>query len=127
MITINEDTFLVQEENGLIEIKLKLKKEKFSRLLGYVKLDEQTFYCKREKKKHLLIKADAYGFNYNLLNEAKRFDKVMLIIDNLDRYLIPKDYILSNGSFLWFKTEGFERQIFLKMTEIEKFNVKINA
>jgi hypothetical protein len=127
MITINEDTFLVQEENGLIEIKLKLKKEKFSRLLGYVKLDEQTFYCKREKKKHLLIKADAYGFNYNLLNEAKRFDKVLLCIDKIDKYLIPNDYILSNGSFLWFKNEGFERQIFLKRAEIERFNVKLLA
>jgi hypothetical protein len=31
------------------------------------------------------------------------------------------------GSFLWFKNEGFERQIFLKRAEIERFNVKLLA
>lgn len=127
MIQINEDSFLVEEENGIIEIKLKLKKEKFARLLGYVKTSEKTLYCNRDSKKHLLVKADSYGFNYNLLNEAKRFDKVLLCIDKIDKYLIPKEFILSNGSFLWFKTEGFERQIFLKMAEIERFKVKILA
>lgn len=127
MIQINEDSFLVEEQNGIIEIKLKLKKEKFARLLGYVKTSEKTLYCNRDSKKHLLVKADSYGFNYNLLNEAKRFDKVLLCIDKIDKYLIPKEFILSNGSFLWFKTEGFERQIFLKRAEIERFKVKILA
>lgn len=127
MIQINEDCFLVAEEKGIIEIKLKLKKEKFARLLGYVKASEKTFYCNRDSKRHLLVKADSYGFNYNLINEAKRFDKVLLCIDKIDKYLIPNDFILSNGSFLWFKNEGFERQIFLKKAEIERFNVKLLA
>jgi hypothetical protein len=127
MIQINEDCFLVAEEKGIIEIKLKLKKEKFARLLGYVKTSEKTFYCNRDSKRHLLVKADSYGFNYNLINEAKRFDKVLLCIDKIDKYLIPNDFILSNGSFLWFKNEGFERQIFLKRAEIERFNVKLLA
>ena len=114
------DKIITQEEGNIIEIKLKLHKEKRSRLVGYIKTDLKTLYIKREKAKHLMRVNNSIGFNYALINDAKRFDKVMLMLDGKN-YLIPNEFILQYVSFLHFKEVGFERQIFLKVNEFERF------
>lgn len=114
------DKVITNEKGNAIEIKLKLASEKHSRALGTVNIEEKTLYIKRQKSKHLLIKANAIGFNYSLIRDAKRFNKVLLMMDG-EQYLIPNEHILEHGSFLWFKNEGFEKQIFLNMNEIHKF------
>ncbi len=69
---------------------------------------------------HLHRISNSYGFNYQLLDEAKKFDFVRIIAADAE-YKIPRTEILSKGSFLFFKEQGFERQIFVKLEELNNF------
>lgn len=114
------DKIITEEKNGLITVKIKLHKESFARSLGTIVCAERTLHTKREKDKHLHIKSNSYGFNHALISGAKRFDKVMLI-EGANRYLIPNEVILKQGTFLHFQSEGFEKQIFLNLDTISEY------
>jgi|688.fasta_scaffold320624_4 hypothetical protein len=109
------------ENNGArIILKLKLRSESRTRRIGVVNLGQKSIEIKRDSKKHLFRKNNSYGFNYQVLKDAKLFNSVRLK-DESNEWLIPKDFILDNGSFLFFKEEGFERQIFVPIILIEGF------
>ena len=115
---------LIIKNNGKrIILSLKLVAETRYRRLGVVNLAQKTLECRRKFSKHLLRKANAYGFNYNLLDTAKLFDKVRLM-DEQNEWVIPREWILKNGSFLWFLHQGFERQIFANLVDIEQFKIE---
>ena len=100
-------------------ISLKLKSETKSREIGVMNLKEKYLAVKRVREKHLLRKNNSYGFNYYILLNAKKFDKIMLS-DNFGRWLIPIKLILEKGSFLRFKKQGFELQMFMPIDIITK-------
>ena len=110
----------IRQNSDMIQIELKLLSEKYSRKIGYVDTSSNTFVVKRERSKHLHYKSNSYGFNYRVIKDGKRFDKVMLH-DEYGEYVIPKEVILNHGRFLFFKEEGFEKQIFLPLPMIEKY------
>jgi hypothetical protein len=104
-------------------IKLFLASEKRGRTIGVVNKQERWLTMRRKQAKHLHYKSNSYGFNYEVISRAKQFDKVLLT-DETGSYLIPNKKILEDGSFLWFQSQGFERQIFLKLEEIKKYKVE---
>mgnify|MGYP003135346640 FL=1 len=93
-----------------------------SKNIGWVDPINRVFRVKRKRAKHLLKKADSYGFNYHIVSTGQLFDYVLLT-DEYGTYKIPKEVVLS-GKFLFFKQQGFEKQIFLTLTEIEKYDIK---
>lgn len=101
-------------------VMLKLAAEKHSRKVGYLAND--ILRVERTRHKHLHRLSNSYGFNYEIISKAKRFTKVLLC-DEFGQYMIPNEYILEHGGFLHFKTQGFEKQIFLKLEEINKFKL----
>ena len=114
--------FQVEEKNGWLTVKLKLSKENTLRQLGKVELKTKTLELKRSKEKHLFRKNDSYGFNEHFIRTAKTFDKIQLDDDD-GTYVFPKNIILEKGSYLHFKSIGFERQLFLPLSEIKKFQI----
>ena len=114
--------FQVEEKNGWLTVKLKLSKENTLRQLGKVELKTKTLELKRSKEKHLFRKNDSYGFNEHFIRTAKTFDKIQLYDDD-GTYVFPKNIILEKGSYLHFKSIGFERQLFLPLSEIKKFQI----
>lgn len=114
--------FQVEEKNGWLTVKLKLCKENTLRQLGKVELKTKTLELKRSKEKHLFRKNDSYGFNEHFIRTAKTFDKIQLDDDD-GTYVFPKNIILEKGSYLHFKSIGFERQLFLPLSEIKKFQI----
>ena len=76
----------------------------------------------RKSATHLLVKANAYGFNHHVLQMAETADTVHLSIDST-KYEIPIAFMLEYGSFLHFKKTGFEKQIFLTEAVLEQFKV----
>lgn len=94
--------------------------KKKSRRLGVINKAVKTFYIRRKRERHLFLKTNAYGFNHKILSEALLFDKIRLI-DDVAEYLIPKKFILEQGKFLFFKSEGFEKQIFITLEQMEQF------
>lgn len=105
-----------------INIEIKLRAEKWKRKVGTINLDTKTIVIHRERGKHLYLKTMSYGFNYRIIHDGRTFDKVLLK-DEHGEYDIPKHVILNHGSILFHKEEGFEKQIFLPLTIIEKYKI----
>ena len=99
---------------------IKLSSGGRERLIGTIDRNERILYTSRMRSKHLLQKADSYGFNYDILNAATSFDEVQLT-DEYGTFRIPRKAILEEGSFLWFKGEGYERQIFVPLSLLNKY------
>ena len=115
---------IIASNNGdRIKVLLKLNSELRSRLLGYVNIKSKSIKIIRKKEVHLLYKNNSYGFNHTLLADAKTFDKILLK-DELNSWKIPTQFILDNGKFLFFKEQGFERQIFISLEQLNQFKTK---
>jgi hypothetical protein len=107
--------------NGVrLVLYLKLKAETRKRKLGVVNLGQRTIEIKRNYEKHIFRKNESYGFNYSILADAKKFDNVRLK-DEKNEWLVPRQFILDNGKFLFFKENGFEKQIFIPISELKPF------
>jgi len=122
--TISDESgnlLIIKDNKVRLKLTLKLKSEAKGRQLGVINLERKVFEVKRNRTKHLFRKNQSYGFNHKLLDEAKLFDNIRLK-DEIQEWLIPKNYILENGSFLHFKNNGgFERQIFIELDKIRDF------
>lgn len=66
---------------------------------------------------NILRKANAIGFNYDGLKELKNkgHNFITIIIGSQNSFSLKIDDILEKGDFLWFKNQGFEKQIFWKL------------
>lgn len=98
---------------------LKLSKEKRHRRLGLIDRDKKLFIINRKREKHLHRKSNSYGFNHHLISKAKTFNKILLT-DEFGEYQFPINKILDHGkTFMHYKQQGFELQIFLPIEVIE--------
>jgi hypothetical protein len=121
--SISDDfgNLLVSRKNGnRIVISLKLVGDNRYRRIGTINEKRKVIDMERKRNIHLFRKSSSYGFNHNLLKQAKLFDKVRLR-DEYGEWLIPVEYILENGHFLNFKQNGFELQIFLPLDKMKEF------
>lgn len=104
------------------KVHLKLVKENRPRLIGYVDVNEHTFYCVRDSDKHYHYKTKSFGFNWEFLNGQFVFiDKIYLRVDDNKVYVFPKTLLSQYGTYLNFKQQGFELQRFLKYELIKKY------
>jgi len=103
-------------------IKLKIKGHKRIRKLFVIYKSLNLIYCERDRKKHLHIKSNSYGFNWHILMKAKSTENILLR-DKQGLYLIPIKFIKDRGQFMHFTKKKFELQIFLQLEEIIKFKI----
>jgi len=115
--------FEADEKDGFLYITLHLKGKKAGRNIGRVRLADRVLEVTRKRDKHLMHKANAYGFNEYVLREAKKFDKIELT-DEYGTYLFSRQLVLDMGRYLHFKEEGFERQMFLSLNIINNHKVE---
>lgn len=115
--------FEADEKDGYLYITLHLKGKKAGRNIGRVRLADRVLEVSRKRGKHLMLKANAYGFNEYVLREAKRFDKIELT-DEYGTYLFSRQLVLDMGKYLHFKEEGFEKQIFLSLNIITNHKIQ---
>lgn len=115
--------FEADEKDGYLYITLHLKGKKAGRNIGRVRLADRVLEVNRKRDKHLMLKANAYGFNEYVLREAKRFDKIELK-DDYGTYLFSRQLVLDMGKYLHFKEEGFEKQIFLSLNIITNHKIQ---
>jgi hypothetical protein len=114
--------FEVEENKGWLTVSIKLQDTRI-REIGKVNLKERFIEIKRDKSKHLFRKNNSYGFNEHLIKTGKTFDKIKLTDDG-GTYIFPKSEILEKGKYLFFKEQGFEKQLFLSLEEIKKFKIQ---
>lgn len=116
--------FIVNQVKDWLTISLKLATESKDRELGKVNLKNRVLEIKRIKSKHLFKKNNSYGFNEHLIKTGLTFDKI-LFSDGERSFLFPKELILQKGSYLHFKQLGFEKQLFLQVSEMENYLTQI--
>ena len=109
-----ENAIISTEKDKTIALDLKLVSEKRRRRIGVLTKSTGTFNVVRIRAKHLHNKLNAYGFNHKILEMSKRIKNVVLT-DDITRYKIPKEFIMNNTNFLFFKQQGFELQTFLTL------------
>jgi hypothetical protein len=115
--------FEADERDGFLYITLHLKGKKAARNIGRVRLADRVLEVSRKREKHLMRKANAYGFNEYVLREAKKFDRIELT-DEYGTYLFSRQLVLDMGRYLHFKEEGFEKQLFLSLNIISNHKIQ---
>jgi hypothetical protein len=115
--------FEADERDGFLCITLHLKGKKAARNIGRVRLADRVLEVSRKREKHLMRKANAYGFNEYVLREAKKFDRIELT-DEYGTYLFSRQLVLDMGRYLHFKEEGFEKQLFLSLNIISNHKIQ---
>lgn len=113
------NSLIAEKKGNHLEVYLKLA-HKFKRHIGTVNIQERVMHTKRKRSKHMLLATLSYGFNNHLVRNAKSFDHILLT-DEEGSYKIPREIIIDEGSYFYFKTTGFEKQIFLKIERIKEF------
>lgn len=101
-------------------LKLKLANEEKVRHLASIDIPTKTIEFKRDKAKHLHRATKSYGINQKILLDGQLFDKV-IIKDDESTYTIPKEYLITHGKVLFYKQQGFEKQIFIPLDDIQQF------
>ena len=116
------NVIIVENNKKRISVYLRLASERHRRLVGHIDPKNLTLHIERDLSKHLLNKANAFGINYTLLEKSKTFNYVCLHETDTDRiYLFDKHWAIDNGQFLFFKEQGFEKQIFLNRDILQKW------
>lgn len=115
--------FEADEKDGYLYITLHLKGKKAARNIGRVRLADRVLEVSRKRSKHLMLKANAYGFNEYVLREAKKFDRIELT-DEYGTYLFSRQLVIDMGRYLHFKEEGFEKQLFLSLNIITNHKIQ---
>jgi hypothetical protein len=111
---------MISVHNNVISIIINGKKKK----IGTIDRDNRLLVTERTRSKHLMNANKSYGFNHQVMKNAKAFDRIKLT-DEKGTYLIPREMILQRGTFLHFLSQGYEKQIFLTLKDIE--NCKIES
>lgn len=96
------------------------------RLAGYFSLvNPKIMVMERTQSKHMLNVIKGYGFNELIIRQylLPMGYQIGLYIDNQVKYVLDPKTILDFGSYLHFKSVGYERQIFLSMVTIETIAV----
>jgi len=106
----------------VISLDLKGSKSKRPLKIGEVNPETKCLEIEKKRKKHLFRKNNSYGFNYHILSTGKKFEYVLLT-DEYGTYKVPVSVILAVGKFLYFKQEGFEKQIFMPIEQIEQYKL----
>ncbi len=105
-------------------IRLQLVNEPHPRKIGKLIESTSILQVNRDYNNHLFRQTNSYGFNETIIRTATKFDKVELIEkrgDDTNKYLIPLQVIKEKGTYLNFKQQGFEIQIFLKLDIIQQY------
>jgi len=119
----SENYLLVIDKSNIKKLYLKLGSESRKRNIGFITISTKTLHLKRVKSKHLHRATNSYGFNDYLIRESKIFDTIELI-DDTNRWKFPKSLVLEKGVHLYFKNEGFEKQIFVSLATLKDYIVK---
>lgn len=111
----------IQEQAGVKSITIKLVNGQ-ERRIGSIKGNE--YFVSRIYEKHLFRKFNAYGINSWVLSY---FDVDVVVLREFKHdedsriFRIPKQVILDEGKYLTFSDKGFEKQIFIPLDILYKY------
>lgn len=111
------------------QIKLLLSERGESRVIGLFDPQSGILEVERDPQRHLFRKGNAYGINDEMLRLSRVCHTLRISLISgrgrsrrlVKRFDVPIEWALENGRYLNFKQQGFERQIFLSMEQLEGY------
>jgi hypothetical protein len=117
---VGNKIFLLRSGDNKYNIFLVLNRDKTLNI-GKIEIDRKSHkktLIKKVNSKHIFNKNDSWGINLSSLHFLQEDDLVSLEYSEGNKhYELTKKQILDKGSFLWFKSTGFEKQIFVPRNE----------
>jgi hypothetical protein len=97
----------------------------FKRNIGSIIVDNSEniliYYKEISFNKHLFRKTNSIGFNWVVLDKLRNEDMIhVLDKDETKLYIINVEEAKKVGSFLFFKSQGFEKQFFISVSHFNK-------
>jgi hypothetical protein len=93
--------------------------------IGTFDANSKTLYLERTKSKHLHKQSNSYGINSEMLEAIALQCDVVVMTEkdgkNTYKYTLPFFELMRNRFFLHFKSQGYERQIFIKHSIFTQF------
>lgn len=101
---------------GTGEVVLQLNSENRTRRLGFLANNESGVlsYYKHEKEKDVFRKTNAWSINYNVLQYLPYPNSMINIKSEQGIYRISKEKVLKMGEFMFFKSSGIEKKIYVR-------------
>jgi len=101
---------------GTGEVVLQLNSESRTRRLGFLANNESGVlsYYKHEKEKDVFRKTNAWSINYNVLQYLPYPNSMINIKSEQGIYRISKEKALQVGDFMFFKSSGIEKKIYVR-------------
>jgi len=101
---------------GTGEVVLQLNSENRTRRLGFLANNESGVlsYYKHEKEKDVFRKTNAWSINYNVLQYLPYPNSMINIKSEQGIYRISKEKALQVGDFMFFKSSGIEKKIYVR-------------
>lgn len=90
--------------------------KKQPRKIGWLTNEGEVFNCWRNPQKHFHHLSNSVGFNYEVMRNGS-FSIVLVRLTTGAILKTTRQNILAKGHFLEFKSKGFEKQIFLHLTD----------
>ena len=127
MTTIEFDDFGNELVRDNISYYLRLKSEDSDRLLGKMIFlnGKDILVCERNARRHFFRSTKSWGFCEGLVRTIIESypNPYVGVKSDVGKYLIKATDILLTGEYLHFKTQGFERQIFVRYDKFVCSNV----
>lgn len=86
------------------------------RNIGTISPDGNTYTKSIVPSLHIHRKSNSIGFNYQFLKQSN-FRWIVVRADGYETLVTSRKYILEHGFFLHFQNEGFEKQLFLRISD----------
>jgi hypothetical protein len=113
---MSEHIHLIPTDEGFsVRLELEGKQYKPKRTIG--KIQNRTFYTYRNPDNMYFKKLNAVGINYRLLAEGGTHFDYIKINYGLTSLETTRKYFLCKGSFLHFKNNNLDKQIFLNISD----------
>ena len=117
------NTMVVTDDGDIIDIFLHFSSElKKPKRLGVIDKKRRVLSVKFIRGLGLNHKHIAYPLNYKLISETKKFDTVELS-DEMAKWVVPVSFVVENGKCLLNKQQGFEKEIFVTLEQLNNFKL----
>jgi hypothetical protein len=115
VISISEDSAGNKLYQNGTSVMLYIAKEERHRNIGNLVVKKNGVWCyyKSVSKRNLFRTTNSIGINYALLEKLPDNAEILIFLNHANQYILTKNEVLKHGSFLHFKTSGFEKQIFV--------------
>lgn len=128
MVAIERDNMgntMRWDDTGNLYIKL-VSEQREKNIGMLLKIKGSLCYFKNEKEQDVFHKTNAWSINYEVLKIAQQGDKGTGYIRYRSEdciYEISVQDAIKYGDFLWFKTSGFEKKIYVPKTFWKKIEL----